>query len=485
MIRRIIIALALLSWAPAAHAQERFALLIANQSYAADIGPLANPHNDIRIVGTALAQVGFQVAPPVKDATREQMLLAVHDFAERLKAAGPDAIGFLFYSGHGIAVGDDNILVPVSVKSTGQRELEISGVKLNEVIDVLNDRAPHAIHFVAFDACRSNLGGQRGSKGFVPVAERPGTFISFSTAPGNTAADAGQQSSPYAAALASEIVVPGRNHGQMFFEVRKRVAEATRQEQVPWIRDGLLRRVHFAGEAANAAAAPVGQVASAEQNEAAQVWALVQDSTDKAVLEAFTDRYKDTFYAELARARLRGLEAGPAPKVTASLPAPSPQASSHSAGSVPPDPFDGVWTITRVGERCSVRSLSLTVSIAGRVVAGGLGSVSPDGVFKFEGKSKKSGRPMRYSGKLQANSGSGTFYTDGAACAGTFTVKRGADHLGDAQAPVQKPAPRRMVGGNCRKESREECISRVCPGGGCGLKGSGICRDERRQTICR
>ena len=116
-----------------------------------------------------------------------------------------------------------------------------------EIVDLLNDRAPHAVHFIVFDACRSNLGGSRGSRGFVPVTERPGMFISFSTAPGATASDEGQGAGPYAAALAAEIVVPSQNHGQLFFSVRTRVAAATRQEQIPWTRDGLLRRVHLGG----------------------------------------------------------------------------------------------------------------------------------------------------------------------------------------------------------------------------------------------
>lgn len=41
--------------------------------------------------------------------------------------------------------------------------------------------APQAVHFIVFDACRSKLGGIRGSKGFVPVAEKPGMLIAFSS----------------------------------------------------------------------------------------------------------------------------------------------------------------------------------------------------------------------------------------------------------------------------------------------------------------
>src|SRR5215471_2560730 len=62
--------------------------------------------------------VMLEVLAPVKDANRDQILYAAHDFAERLRAAGPDAVGFLYYSGHGVAVGGDNFLIPVNVRST-------------------------------------------------------------------------------------------------------------------------------------------------------------------------------------------------------------------------------------------------------------------------------------------------------------------------------------------------------------------------------
>src|SRR5215813_9372982 len=110
--------------------------------------------------------------------------------------------------------------------------------------EFLNDRAPKAVHFVVFDACRNNLGGVRGAKGFVPVAEKPGMLIAFSTAPGTTASDQGENSGPYARALAAELVRPG-NHSDLFFELRTRVATSTAHEQIPWTQDGLMRRVYF------------------------------------------------------------------------------------------------------------------------------------------------------------------------------------------------------------------------------------------------
>lgn len=102
---RLIIAAFLLLLPATAFAQteKRVALLIGNKDYKASVGSLTNPLNDIRIVGEALKAVGFQVLKPVQNAQRADMLLAIHDFAAKLKAAGPEAVGFLYYSGHGMA----------------------------------------------------------------------------------------------------------------------------------------------------------------------------------------------------------------------------------------------------------------------------------------------------------------------------------------------------------------------------------------------
>src|SRR5262249_45227791 len=89
-------------------------------------------------------------------ATRISM---AHDFADRLRAAGRDAVGFLYYSGHGVAVGGENFLISVTIKSTNAHDLDVGGIKLTEIMAILNESAPQAVHFIVFDACRNNLGG--------------------------------------------------------------------------------------------------------------------------------------------------------------------------------------------------------------------------------------------------------------------------------------------------------------------------------------
>src|SRR4026209_2266706 len=100
MVRVAITVLLLFAASWPAHAEKRIALLMGNQACKPGVGALVNPLNDTRLVGEALKAVNFEVLRPIQNATRSAMLRAVHEFASRLKAAGPDAVGFLYYSGH-------------------------------------------------------------------------------------------------------------------------------------------------------------------------------------------------------------------------------------------------------------------------------------------------------------------------------------------------------------------------------------------------
>ena len=287
----------------------RVSLLIGNQRYTDAVGPLRNPLNDIALVGRALAEVGFDNAGTVKDGSREDMLFGVHALASRLRRAGRGAIGFLYYTGNGVSVGGDNVLIPTNTASTSDAELSIRGVKLAEILDILQREAPDAVHFVVLDACRSNIRGQRGAKGFVPVSDqRTGVVIAFATAAGQTAADDGQGSGPYAAALAAEIVKPGRNDQAVFNEVRARVVGATRT-QTPWTHDGLIgERVVF--KATTTPAPPTPAVPATGWSTAEREWQqYAKDTRDLALLEAFKRKHaQDPVYVRLAEARIEAVQ---------------------------------------------------------------------------------------------------------------------------------------------------------------------------------
>jgi hypothetical protein len=235
-----------------ARAEAKIALLIGNQTYDPSVGVLKNPLNDISVVGEALARQGFEVLPPIKNAKRSAILGAVRKFVDRLKTVGPNAIGFLYYSGHGAAEKDTNInyLIPVDAKEPGTAAFWDESLKLDDVLKLL-DGAQWAAKFIVFDACRNELRlpTKDTTKGLVPVAEQQGMFIAFASAPGRAASDRGEGSGPYAAALAAELGKPGLDHLNLFQNVKEAVLAATGGAQQPWESNGLGRRVYLTGPA--------------------------------------------------------------------------------------------------------------------------------------------------------------------------------------------------------------------------------------------
>ena len=99
---------------PAAQAEKRIALLIGNQGYTSEIGRLANPHNDVALLEKSLKSLGFEVAVE-RDTSLGTLTRAVNAYARKLRLAGPNAVGFFYYSGHGAADGGTNYLIPVDV----------------------------------------------------------------------------------------------------------------------------------------------------------------------------------------------------------------------------------------------------------------------------------------------------------------------------------------------------------------------------------
>src|SRR5262245_39836228 len=111
MLARVIVAivLLLLPTAVLAQVEKRLALLIGNQGYAAKVGLLKNPHNDVSLIETSLKQLGFKVTV-LRDANYKAMDISLK------RRAGPNALSFFYYSGHGVANPETqiNYLIPVA-----------------------------------------------------------------------------------------------------------------------------------------------------------------------------------------------------------------------------------------------------------------------------------------------------------------------------------------------------------------------------------
>jgi branched-chain amino acid transport system substrate-binding protein len=206
-------------------------------------------------------------------------------------------------------------------------------LRLTEITRKLKTEAGNAAHFVVFDACRNNLklrkAGSRSlvqSKGFVPAAQEAGMLIAYATAEGELASDLGAGAGPYASVLAEEIMKPGVEAVTMFRRVQVRVRTSIGQE--PWLGFSSLGEVHLAGvePAKTAPPLPSPAVAPPASSEAERAWDRTKDTTSIAVLEAFITRYKDSYYAELAKARVEDIKRT---QVAVTVPPKSPAPSSQ------------------------------------------------------------------------------------------------------------------------------------------------------------
>jgi uncharacterized caspase-like protein len=290
-----------------AFAEKRFALLIGNEAYESAIGRLGNPHNDVALLEQALKGLGFEVAVE-RDDGLGALTRAVNAYVRRLHVAGPNVVGFFYYSGHGASDGTTNYLIPVDVKTTETGELWDQSLQLTEITRKLKKDAANATHFVVFDACRNTLKlthpGSRAlvqPKGFVPVAQESGMLIAYSTEENELASDLGAGAGPYAKVLAEEIIKPGIEAVSMFRVVQRRVRVAISQE--PYLGFSALGDVYLGGKPDTARPSPPQTTAGLTYEQQAELtfWSTVKDSKDPAVLQVYLDKYPSGMFADLAR----------------------------------------------------------------------------------------------------------------------------------------------------------------------------------------
>jgi len=228
--------------------EPRIALVIGNANYSDEM-KLANPKKDAELIGTTLKKLGFEVIL-VTDAAQKPMQRAIVDFGDRLAKAGPDAVALFYYAGHGLQLGGQNYLVPTDADISREVDVEIDGVSADLVLKQMA-YADSRVNIMILDACRNNplardFRSIAASQGFAEIRTKPkGTFISYSTAPGEVAVDGNGAHSPFAEALASAMQLPGLDLPEVFQRVREHVLAATEERQTPWDSSSLVKSFYF------------------------------------------------------------------------------------------------------------------------------------------------------------------------------------------------------------------------------------------------
>lgn len=226
---------------PAFSVEQRVALVIGNAKYKE--APLINSLNDANDMEAALKRSGFRVIKAL-DATQKQMNRAIAEFGELLTH---DSVALFYYAGHGLQVRGKNYLIPIDAEIKSESMVRVESVDVDGVLDQLSNSE---LNVVILDACRNNPFERRASRsmgaaGLAQMEAPKGSLIAYSTAPGRTAADGEGRNGLYTQALLKFIQEPGLTIEQVFKNVRKEVARATRDAQMPWESSSMTGEFYF------------------------------------------------------------------------------------------------------------------------------------------------------------------------------------------------------------------------------------------------
>lgn len=363
-----------LGWSGEALAAARVALVVGNGDYAAEIGKLKNPANDAKLMADTLKGLGFEVEL-VTDADQKGMKRAIREFGQKLRETGPNGVGLFYYAGHGVQVDGENFLLPIGAEIQAEGDVELEAVSASSILSQMQF-AGNAVNLVFLDACRNNpltRSFRSGTRGLARVDAPRGSFVGYSTAPGDVSVDGETDNSPYALALVEELNTPGISIEEAHRAVRGKVLAATNQRQTPWDSSSLtgpvvLKEVTLVAPVAPAAPAPApaepapSQSSGGGSNQQAELlfWDSIKSSGNPATFEAYLSQFPNGVFAGLARAKIAELEAAANPTETQSAarqiqpaaPEPKPQPAAPAPQPAAPAPLvvedlSGVYVATK------------------------------------------------------------------------------------------------------------------------------------------
>ena len=309
---------------PTFASEPRIALVIGNSNYGPEIGKLLNPANDAKLMADTLKGLGFSV-DLVLDADQKAMKRAIKAFGAKLEESGKDTTGLFYYAGHGVQVEGQNFLLPVGAEIAREADVEIESISAYDVMTQMQF-AGNAVNLVFLDACRNNplaKASRSGTRGLARLDAPRGSFVGYSTAPGDVAADGDGANSPYALALADELNKPGISVEEAHRNVRARVLAQTGNKQTPWDSSSLTGAVVLVEKPVAAVPQPIAQPAPQQQvalDKESLFWQSIKDSKNSAEFEAYLNKYPQGTFAELAKAKMAGLtKTGPSEEGKASV----------------------------------------------------------------------------------------------------------------------------------------------------------------------
>ena len=280
--------------------QKRYALVIGNSAYKSS--PLVNPVNDASDIASKLKKLGFEVTLKT-NASQKEMLRAITQFGERL---APGSVALFYYAGHGIQAKGRNYLIPIDAEIAGEAAVRSEAVDVDQLLEQLS---PASVSVVILDACRNNpfeRSFRGGGGGLAQIDAPKGTLIAYATAPGKVAADGTGRNGLYTSQLLKALDQPGIKVEDVFKQVRIKVAQSSKDQQIPWEASSLTGDFYFVGR--NTINVQVNQSAGLDPE--TEAWKAAENADSVEAIEAYLKAYPGGKFAAAAGIRMTALKTG-------------------------------------------------------------------------------------------------------------------------------------------------------------------------------
>jgi uncharacterized caspase-like protein len=243
--------------------ERRFALVIGNSEYKAGRQPTAA--NDAGLVAETLRTAGFDVSG-ARDLDQETLRRSLREFVDKVSAAGPQAVSFIYLAGYGLQFEGENYIVPIDATLAREEDIPLEAIRISDLTRPLSG-TPGGVKLVVIDAARPlpyKPAGPPPASGLALVEPDPGLLIAFNTAPGSVAPVEDGPYGAFAQALAEMIATGGLGLDDVFARLRLRVNATTHGVAVPWYASKVTQAFLFTERTPDAPPPPQQVVASME-----------------------------------------------------------------------------------------------------------------------------------------------------------------------------------------------------------------------------
>ena len=199
---------------------------------------------DARLISRHLREIGYEVTESTNGSYRKLS----EDLADFAVEASDAEVALFYYAGHGFEVAGENFLMPVDIgkpmASIDRTTVRMRGLPLSSVLRDINAASPRALVAV-IDACRDapTRGVSSGGMSIPTIGD--GTFIAYSTRPGERAIDSAaslgheKRNSPFALYFAENLTQPDMSLLDLMEATQSQVDSFTQGRQRPWFSSAL------------------------------------------------------------------------------------------------------------------------------------------------------------------------------------------------------------------------------------------------------